>query len=145
MPNLLLLWRKLFTQKYSATGKECRKFHKIKHFAKMCISTVFTRLGVAALFKFLIFRMRRLFEGRAAIFPFVNGLCHPNVVGLHKCTLRTLTSSSHINKKPLKIFHLFSFLDFKFNDGLSGLPNPNRNSNLTVPVAGFLRLVDTLT
>ena len=37
----------------------------------------------------------------------------------------------------LKIFHLFYFLDFKFNDGLSRLPNPNPNPNLTVPVPDF--------
>ena len=78
--------------------------------------------------------------------PFVNGLCHPNVFGFPKCTLRSLTPSNRINKKQLKFFRLFSFLDFKFDVGLSGSPNPNRNPILTVPLAGFpLRLNSNLT
>ena len=83
------------------------------------------------------------------VVPFVNGLCYPkrsNIFGFPKCTLRTLTSSSCINQKQLKIFHLISFVDFKFNDGLSGSPNSNQNPYLTVPVAGFLpRLHSNLT
>ena len=72
-----------------------------------------------------------------AVVPFVNGLCHLNVFGFPKCTLRTLTPASRVNTKQFKIFHLFSFLDFELNDGLSGSPNPKRNPNLTVSVASF--------
>ena len=57
---------------------------------------------------------------RAAVIPFVKGFCHPNVSGLPKCTLRNVTVTSRINKKQLEIFQLFSFLNFKFNDRLSG-------------------------
>ena len=62
---------------------------------------------------------------RVAGILFINGLCHSNVFGFPKCTLRSLTLPSRIDKKQLKFFRLFSFLDFKFDVGLSGSPNPN--------------------